>query len=50
MEPTIMGEMTACSFMSNQPVCCVRAQDTSMDIDFDSLDATFGSDGGGCDM
>lgn len=46
----VIGTVEACPHYSNQPVCCSRSQDRSMTKDFRSLDATFGSDGGGCDM
>lgn len=50
MGPTVLGPMSACPFFSDQPVCCQRSQDDSMLRDFKALDATFGSDGGGCDL
>ncbi|CAD8175277.1 unnamed protein product [Paramecium pentaurelia] len=49
-DPEIIGVVEACPFFSGQPVCCTRSQDRSMVKDFKSLDATFGNDGGGCDI
>lgn len=49
-EPEILGTLSACPFYSDKPVCCSKSQDNSMAKDFRSIDATFGSDGGGCDM
>ncbi|CAD8125014.1 unnamed protein product [Paramecium sonneborni] len=49
-EPWINQKMSACSFYQNTPVCCTESQDDGVGNDFISLDATFGSDGDGCDI
>lgn len=42
--------LSACKFYNGSPVCCTITQDKGIGDDFESLDATFGSDGDGCDM
>jgi hypothetical protein len=49
-DPWINDLMSACRFYIGTPVCCTTSQDQGIGLDFESLDATFGSDGDGCDV
>jgi hypothetical protein len=40
----------ACPYLNGKELCCSPAQDEQMKKNFQAIDATFGSAGGGCDV
>ncbi|CAD8172772.1 unnamed protein product [Paramecium octaurelia] len=48
--PLNIGKIPACPFYDDTPVCCRQDNVDQMISNYRSIDATFGQDGGGCDI